>query len=242
VFDHVTIRVANLAAAAAFYDTVLARLGHPTSHRAEDFVEWKDFSVALATPERPPTSGLHIGFTAPSRAHVDAFWRAGIMSGHPDDGEPGPRPQYREDYYGGFLRDPDGNSAEAVHHAALRRDANIDHLWIRVADLEASAGFYETIAPHAGLRRGDDAPGRRQFRGSGGSFSLVADGAPRTERVHLAFPGDEDAVRAFHRTATGAGYRDEGGPGERAERHQGYYAAYVLDPDGNTVEVVDHRR
>ena len=42
----------------------------------------------------PPTTGLHAGFVAPSRAHVDAFWRAGIAAGHPSDGEPGPRPEY----------------------------------------------------------------------------------------------------------------------------------------------------
>ena len=61
------------------------------------------------------TRGLHVGFGAPSREHVDAFWQAGVEKGYPDDGR-GARPQYREDYYGGFLRDPDGNSAEAVHH------------------------------------------------------------------------------------------------------------------------------
>ena len=52
----------------------------------------------------------------PSRAHVDEFWRAGTEAGYRDDGAPGPRPQYSPDYYGGFLLDPDGNSAEAVHH------------------------------------------------------------------------------------------------------------------------------
>jgi hypothetical protein len=52
---------------------------------------------------------------------VDEFWRVGTAAGYRDDGVPGPRPQYRADYYGAFLLDPDGNSIEAVHHGALRR-------------------------------------------------------------------------------------------------------------------------
>ena len=60
------------------------------------------------------TRGLHVGFRAPSREAVDAFWQAGIDAGYRDDGAPGPRTAYGPDYYGGFLLDPDGNSAEAV--------------------------------------------------------------------------------------------------------------------------------
>ena len=61
--------------------------------------------------------------------------------------------------------------------------------------------------------------------------------------MHLAFPaGDDATVDAFHRAAVAAGYRDNGAPGERPEYHTGYYAAFVLDPDGNNVEVVSHNR
>jgi catechol 2,3-dioxygenase-like lactoylglutathione lyase family enzyme len=80
-----------------------------------------------------------------------------------------------------------------------------------------------------------------QFTGDGGSFSLVA-GTP-TQHVHLAFGTNDDAaVAAFHDAATAAGYRDNGAPGERPEYHAGYYAAFVLDPDGNNVELVNHHR
>jgi catechol 2,3-dioxygenase-like lactoylglutathione lyase family enzyme len=66
---------------------------------------------------------------------------------------------------------------------------------------------------------------------------------PPTEHVHLAFPaGDDATVDAFHGTLVQAGYRDDGAPGERPVYHPGYYGAYVLDPDGNTVEVVNHNR
>ena len=66
---------------------------------------------------------------------------------------------------------------------------------------------------------------------------------PPTEAVHLAFPAHENAtVDAFHRSLTNAGYCDNGAPGERPVYHRGYYAAFVLDPDGNNVEVVNHNR
>jgi catechol 2,3-dioxygenase-like lactoylglutathione lyase family enzyme len=143
-------------------------------------------------------------------------------------------------YDGAFLLDPDGNSAEAVWHGEIR-GGMIDHLWIRVADVEASARFYETIAPHAGLRVRRLRPGHAQCVGEKASFSLVA-GTP-TENTHLAFPASDDAtVQAFHRAATEAGYRDNGGPGERPRYHPGYYGAFVLNPDGNNVEVVNHHR
>jgi catechol 2,3-dioxygenase-like lactoylglutathione lyase family enzyme len=193
------------------------------------------------------TRGLHVAFRAPSREAVDAFWRAGIGAGYRDDGAPGPRTAYGPDYYGGFLLDPDGNSAEAVHTEREQpvSDGGIDHLWIRVRGLVASKRFYTTIAPYAGLRIGMDEPNRLQMVGVGEdfSFSLIDDDRPATEHVHLAFPAPDNAtVRAFHAAALAAGYDDHGGPGERAVYHPGYYGAFVRDPDGHNVEVVNHNR
>jgi catechol 2,3-dioxygenase-like lactoylglutathione lyase family enzyme len=240
VFDHVTIRVSDCSASERFYETVLRTLEIEPTAVTEDFAEWDDFSLSGARADRPVTRRLHIGFLAPSRAHVDEFWRVGTRAGYRDDGKPGPRPQYSDDYYGAFLLDPDGNSAEAVHHGDLRR-GSIDHLWIRVADVGASKRFYETVAPHAGFRLNADTPDRAQFVGESGSFSVVR-GEP-TEHVHLAFPVDNNGgVDAFHAAATAAGYRDNGLPGERPVYHAGYYGAFVLDPDGNNVELVNHNR
>ena len=70
-----------------------------------------------------------------------------------------------------------------------------------------------------------------------------ADGRPLTEHIHLAFPAQDDAtVRAFHAAALAAGYEDHGGPGESAVYHPGYYGAFVLDPDGHNIELVNHNR
>ena len=241
MFDHVTIRASDREASERFYRRVLATLEIGAPYSDEHLAEWNDFSLAQATDANPATHRLHIGFVAPSRSHVDEFWRAGTEEGHPDDGPPGPRPQYGGDYYGSFLLDPDGNSAEAVHHSGVREDGVVDHLWIRIADVAAAKRFYEVVAPFAGFRLRRDTPNRAQFVGDSGSFSLVS-GTP-TEHVHVAFPVDEnDIVDAFHRAAVDAGYRDHGAPGERPFYHRGYYGAYVLDPDGNNIELVNHNR
>jgi catechol 2,3-dioxygenase-like lactoylglutathione lyase family enzyme len=241
VFDHVTIRASDGEASRRFYETVLPTLGIERTHADEHFTEWDDFSLAEAHGEQRVTRGLHIGFAAPSREHVDEFWRVGTEAGYSDDGKPGLRPLYRDDYYGAFLLDPDANSMEAVHHGSLRRDGVVDHLWFRVADVAASKHFYELVAPHAGFRLRHDSPYRAQFVGGTGSFSVVF-GTP-TEHFHMAFQvGDNAAVEAFHQAVVGAGYRDNGPPGERPMYHAGYYGAFVLDPDGNNVELVNHNR
>ena len=242
MFDHVTIRVSDRGASERFYDTLLPILGIPKSHSGEEFAEWRDFSLAEATADHPVTRGLHIGFAAPSPADVDEFWRVGIDAGYRDEGQPGPRPQYGDDYYGSFLLDPDGNSAEAVHHGALRGRC-IDHLLIRVADVAAAKRFYELVARFAAFRLGGDRPDLARFVGEGGSFSVVSDERPRTEHVHLAFPASgNETVDAFHGAALEAGYRDNGAPGERPVYHEGYYGAFAVDPDGNNLELVNHNR
>jgi catechol 2,3-dioxygenase-like lactoylglutathione lyase family enzyme len=244
VFDHVTIRVSDRAASERFYMRVLGVLGIDTTHTGEQFTEWGDFSLAEALAWDAVTRGLHMGFGASSRERVDEFWQVGTAAGCRSDGEPGPRPKYGEDYYGAFLLDPDGNSVEAVHYDEVLT-GRVDHLWIRVGSVEASQGFYETIAPYARLRTGTELPERVQFlraEQGPGSFSVLT-GDHVTEDLHLAFPApDDETVDAFHAAAIAAGYRDNGTPGERRVYHPGYYSAYVLDPDGNNVELVSHNR
>ncbi|HWM12093.1 MAG TPA: VOC family protein [Solirubrobacteraceae bacterium] len=71
------------------------------------------------------------------------------------------------------------------------------------------------------------------------NFALSADG-PRTERAHVAFvAAGREAVDAFHAAGVAAGYRDNGAPGLR-DYMPGYYAAYLLDPDGTNIEAVYH--
>jgi catechol 2,3-dioxygenase-like lactoylglutathione lyase family enzyme len=233
MFHRVTVRTADRDASERFYRLTLATLGIGPPARDGEARAWDDFALLPAGDQDPPTRQLHLAFVAPSRTEVDDFWRAGREAGFEDLGPPGERPRYTATYYGAFLRDPDGNSAEAVHHADVRRGGHLDHLWIRVADLDSAAAFYATIMPHAGLREGRRWEQGQQFRGAWATFSLVADHAPVTEGLELGFPApDRRTVDDFHRAAVDSGYRDLGLPHERRD---GIYAAVVLDPDGNRV-------
>ena len=235
MFDHVAIAVSDLAASERFYRTVLGALGVEPSRAEADWIEWQDWNIGATDREHPVTRGLHVGFHARDRAQVDAFWKAGVDAGYRDGSTDDGR----------FLRDPDGNCIKAVHddREDAVPDGHVDHLWIRVRDLQASRRFYTTIAPHAGLRLARDEPGCVHLSGPDYRLSLVRDEQPLTAHVHLAFPARENAtVRAFHAAALAAGYEDNGAPGERVVYHPGYYGAFVLDPDGHNVEVVNDDR
>ena len=112
----------------------------------------------------------------------------------------------------------------------------IDHVHLRVADVEASKRFYLAVI---------SSPGRSNSLVEGSGYFHIdelfvdkADGP--VSRVHLAFQApDRATVSAFHRAALAAGGRDNGSPGERSY-HPGYYAAFALDPDGNNIEAVFH--
>ena len=244
VFDHVTLRVSDVEVSRRFYELALELLGYGEPYRGDHFIEWEDLSISQAREERPVTRNLHLALLArASRGEVDRWWEEMTAVGHPDEGAPAPRPQYAPDYYSAFVRDPDGNSVEAVHYDVRDRSGEnrIDHLWIRVRDLDASRRFYETVAPAVGLRIHEGSANRFHVVGVQRSFALVRDD-PVTENVHVAFPASDGAtVEAFHRAALEAGFRDNGGPGER-RYHPGYYGAYVLDPDGNNIEAVFHER
>jgi catechol 2,3-dioxygenase-like lactoylglutathione lyase family enzyme len=212
VFDHVGIRVSDYEASVRFYRTVLATLDIEVTFSDDGLTEWEDFALSPTEPERPVARGLHVGFIAPSREHA-----------------------------GSFPLDPDGNSSEAVHHENPREDGWIDHLRLRTDDMPAIRRFYQTLAPVTGFEVRMLAEDHVQIAGPTGSLSYVA--GPPTENVHIAFGTDDDAaVEAFHRVATEAGYRDNGAPGERPHYHEGYYGAFVLDPDGHNIELVNHHR
>ena len=115
----------------------------------------------------------------------------------------------------------------------------IDHVTLRVSDFERSKAFYDCVLTPLGLGTPHVHDGFAEW----GDFSIIADGKPLTENVHVAFAAaSREQVAAFHRAALDAGYRDNGPPGERPVYHEGYYGAFVLDPDGNNVEAVFHDR
>ncbi len=111
----------------------------------------------------------------------------------------------------------------------------LDHVHLRVKDLEASRAFYAAALEAVGLSIVMEGPG---FFAADELF-VSADGEP-TARLHIAFQArDRETVQRFHEAVLAAGGRDNGPPGER-DYHPGYFAAYALDPDGNNVEAVYH--
>ncbi len=119
----------------------------------------------------------------------------------------------------------------------FHRGRLIDHIHLRAADFAATARFYRAVLDALGVPLISDADDHIACD----ELWIDARGTEaEASHVHLAFQAaDREAVRRFHAAGLAAGGRDNGGPGERAY-HPGYYAAFLLDPDGNNIEAVHH--
>ena len=117
MLDHVGLRTTKVKELTAFYEAVLAPLGYS---KQMDFGTAAGFGRDGALPlwigEGPGASSVHLALAAENRAEVDAFCQAALAHGATDNGPPGLRPHYHENYYGAFVLDPDGNNLEAVCH------------------------------------------------------------------------------------------------------------------------------
>ncbi|MGE0501316.1 MAG: VOC family protein [Rhizobiaceae bacterium] len=120
MFDHIQIKVADIHGSRAFYDAVIGALGYPVVFEIEGVVigygtgTHDMFEIRQAAPGAPLSGAVHIAFTAPSRAAVDRFHAVALARGATDNGAPGLRPEYEEDYYAAFVIDPNGHNLEAV--------------------------------------------------------------------------------------------------------------------------------
>lgn len=123
MLDHMTFRVRDLAATRRFYEAALAPLGYTVGHEGEHdgvrmlgLVQGDHFDTWFVEAPADPSGPTHVAWSAPTRAAVDAFYRAAMAHGGRDNGPPGLRPHYHAHYYGAFVLDPDGNNVEAVCH------------------------------------------------------------------------------------------------------------------------------
>ena len=123
MLDHVGLNVSDYDRSREFYARALAPLGYSllmepvprTGGFGRDGKPW--FWI---TDQRTPTSqNVHIAFTAPDAPTVDAFYVAALAAGGTDNGGPGIREHYHPNYYGAFVRDPDGNNIEVVCHRGV---------------------------------------------------------------------------------------------------------------------------
>ena len=127
MLDHVGISVCDYARSKAFYAKALQPLGMGlVMEAAPDETESGRPSAGFGPPQHPLFSigeapaivgTTHVAFAASSRAAVDAFHAAALSAGASDNGAPGLRPHYHPNYYGAFVRDPDGHNIEAVCHS-----------------------------------------------------------------------------------------------------------------------------
>lgn len=125
MFDHVGFAVSNLKKSTAFYTAALQPLGlkllmELTAQQTGSGAH-AGFGVAPKAffwigDHGSPCTGMHVAFTAQTRAQVVQFYEAALKAGGRDNGKPGVRPHYHDNYYGAFVFDPDGNNIEAVCH------------------------------------------------------------------------------------------------------------------------------
>jgi catechol 2,3-dioxygenase-like lactoylglutathione lyase family enzyme len=125
MLDHTGLKVSNTSRSKEFYDAALKPMGYEVimeipKERTNGIVvigygvpPKPDFWISEGKPNDPK---IHVAFRAESHQQVNAFYEAALQAGGTDNGAPGPRPHYHENYYGAFVLDPDGHNIEAVCH------------------------------------------------------------------------------------------------------------------------------
>jgi catechol 2,3-dioxygenase-like lactoylglutathione lyase family enzyme len=123
VIDHLKLFVEDPAASRAFYEAALEPLGYRVLLDFGDVVGMgKDRPDFWLAPADGRTTVCHVAFRAESELEVQRFHAAALAAGATDNGEPGPRPHYHQNYYGAFVLDRDGNNVEAVYHGLMQPD------------------------------------------------------------------------------------------------------------------------
>lgn len=118
MLDHVALVVSDYAGSKRFYEEALAPLGYVLmmDHEISGAGFGRDGNPDFWIQPGNASGPVHVAFSSPDRATVDAFHSAAVSAGARDNGAPGPRPEYHPNYYGAFVTDPDGNNIEAVCH------------------------------------------------------------------------------------------------------------------------------
>ncbi len=123
MLHHISFGVRDLALSGAFYDAALGALGFRRVFEDETaigygLVDDKDlFCLKLRPEAAPPGPGFHLAFSAPSRSAVHSFHEFALRVGGRDNGAPGLRPDYGQNYFAAYLIDPDGHEIEVVINA-----------------------------------------------------------------------------------------------------------------------------
>ncbi|MHC8509849.1 MAG: VOC family protein [Rhodospirillales bacterium] len=265
MFSHFTLGSNDMARSRRFYDAVMPPLGigaiatavHPDfsgyGPGGERVSPWVSLCRPFDGGAASPGNGFHIAFAAPDEAAVRAFHAAALANGGSDEGAPGLRPQYSEDYFGAYVRDPDGNKLQALHHGKGRSFGPggdvISHITAPFDDPDAGLAFYGPVLAVLGIARDAamETPGEDYAFTKDGAVKPCVfvqkpfNGAPARpgNGQHAAFAAKNRAhVDEFYETAVRLGAACEGPPGVRADYGADYYAAYVRDPAGLKIQAV----
>lgn len=119
MLNHISLSIRDFEKSVAFYTNILETIGIKPLFTIENEVvgfgvDRPIFWVGAADETHPVSANVHVAFSCASRPDVDAWYNAAMVAGAKDNGAPGFRPQYHENYYGAFVIDPDGNNIEAV--------------------------------------------------------------------------------------------------------------------------------
>ncbi len=275
---HMTLGSNDLEKAASFYDAVMPTIRHArVPINLDNFLAYAPISgvssgdaigqvdktgriapfLCICRPyDGQPAShgnGLHIAWVAADKAAVEAFHATALAHGGSDEGLPGYRPHYSADYFGAYVRDPDGNKIQAVFYENGRKAGPggtiLSHVVLPFDDLKAGLAFCEPVFATLGLERlhSSESPGQDYAFSHGGAELPVVfvqrpfDGklVARGNGQHVSFLAETSGmVDDFYETALALGARDDGPPGIRPAYTQPYYAAYIRDPAGTKIQAV----
>ena len=256
--DHLSLGVADLAVSGRFYDMALGALGARRLYRDGELIGYGSgstngsFSISRPAGGAPrPQPGAHVCFAAGTREEVERFHEAALAGGGTDNGAPGYRLQYGEDYFGAFVLDPDGNHLGVVARirpeaASMPRARIVDHLSIGNGDLAESGRFYDMLLASIDVRRLRTKPDYLMYgRDLTDTTFILAEPDEPVETVppqpgfHACFSAPtREAVAQFHRAGLIAGGRDNGAPGYRPNYGIDYFGAFLVDPWGNHLGAV----
>ncbi len=263
MYSHFTLGSNDLTRSRSFYNQTLAELGivcladqHEAGFLMYGLENGNFPHIFISSPidDLPATwsNGFHLAFNAKSQVEVENFYEIAIKNGAIDEGKPGLRKDYDEDYYGAYVRDLDGNKLQAVCYLNGRshwqQNSIVSHITFGLADLDRATNFYDATLGALDIQRLDH-ESDHESRGYGSSrYELPVlyvqptfDGRPATwgNGLHVALLAEtRKQVDEFFEKALENGGTSEGAPGLRPNYSPNYYAAYVRDPVGNKIQAV----
>lgn len=266
MFTHFVFGSNDPAAAEAFYAAVLPPLGfrraagdrdaftytHSGTHSGTYSGGLPHVVVARPADGRPfqRGNGYHVAFHVPDEETVQRFHADALAAGGSDEGGPGLRRFYAPDYYGAYVRDPDGNKLQAVTYLAGRKAGPggdlVSHITLGSEDVARSGSFYEGLLAPLGLARlpaEETEEEDRAFGHAGCALPVVFpqrtfDGRPAAAS-HGSYPvlraPSRQAVKTFHREGLRLGGHELAPPGDCVDAGPPGFGAGIADPQGNAI-------